>query len=172
MRAATLGSLPLTALRIGLELLEGAILVVDEALARLLTRRGLTRGPTPRSPCRSMNVVVFCPNFIGDTVMATPAFRALRRGLAGATKILVVVKPQVALPRLMAPWFDDLIRFDPERGGPGSADLLGGLPTATGRACGPGGAFSQFLGGARSCWRCWPASHGGSAMTAPAGASC
>ena len=42
-----------------------------------------------------MKVVVFCPNMIGDTVMATPAFRALRRGLAGAT-ILAVVKPQVA----------------------------------------------------------------------------
>ena len=32
-----------------------------------------------------MKVIVFCPNLIGDTVMATPAFRALRRGLAGAT---------------------------------------------------------------------------------------
>ena len=30
-----------------------------------------------------MKVLVFCPNLIGDTVMATPAFRALRRGLVG-----------------------------------------------------------------------------------------
>jgi heptosyltransferase-2 len=60
-----------------------------------------------------MKVVVFCPNMIGDTVMATPAFRALRRGLAGAT-LLAVVKPQVAPTLDGAPWFDDLIRFDPK----------------------------------------------------------
>ena len=42
-----------------------------------------------------MHIVVFCPNLIGDAVMATPTFRALRRGLAGAT-IVGVVKPHVA----------------------------------------------------------------------------
>jgi heptosyltransferase-2 len=58
-----------------------------------------------------MKVVVFCPNMIGDTVMATPAFRALRRGLAGAT-ILGVIRPQAAATLEGAPWFDELIRFD------------------------------------------------------------
>jgi heptosyltransferase-2 len=58
-----------------------------------------------------MKVVVFCPNMIGDTVMATPAFRALRRGLAGAT-ILGVIRPHVAPVLDGATWFDGVIRFD------------------------------------------------------------
>ena len=31
-----------------------------------------------------MRIAVFCPNLIGDTVMATPTFRAIRRGFPGA----------------------------------------------------------------------------------------
>jgi heptosyltransferase-2 len=59
-----------------------------------------------------MRIVVFCPNLVGDTVMATPTFRALRHGFPEAT-IVGVIKPQVA-PTLDAnPWFDELIRFDP-----------------------------------------------------------
>ncbi|MFM7319313.1 MAG: lipopolysaccharide heptosyltransferase II [bacterium] len=41
-----------------------------------------------------MNIVVFCPNLIGDTVMATPFFRSLRAGFPGAA-IHAVVKPVV-----------------------------------------------------------------------------
>jgi heptosyltransferase-2 len=60
-----------------------------------------------------MKIAVFCPNPIGDTVMATPTFRAIRRGFAGAT-ILAVVKPQVAPTLDGAPWFDDRVLFDPQ----------------------------------------------------------
>lgn len=42
-----------------------------------------------------MEIVVFCPNLIGDTVMATPALRALRAGFPKAL-IHAVVKPVVA----------------------------------------------------------------------------
>jgi heptosyltransferase-2 len=59
-----------------------------------------------------MTIVVFCPNLIGDTVMATPAFRALRRGCAGA-RLVGVIKPQVAPTLDGAPWFDELVHFDP-----------------------------------------------------------
>lgn len=41
-----------------------------------------------------MNLVVFCPNLIGDTVMATPFMRSLRAGFPSAT-IHAVVKPVV-----------------------------------------------------------------------------
>jgi heptosyltransferase II len=58
-----------------------------------------------------MKVVVFCPNLIGDTVMATPTFRAIRRGFPGAT-LTAVVRPQVAPTLDGTSWFDDLIRFD------------------------------------------------------------
>jgi heptosyltransferase II len=59
-----------------------------------------------------MTIVVFCPNWIGDTVMATPAFRALRRGFAGV-RLVGIIKPQVAPTLDGAPWFDELVRFDP-----------------------------------------------------------
>lgn len=60
-----------------------------------------------------MKIVVFCPNLIGDTVMATPAFRALRRGFPGAT-IVGVIKPHVAPVLDGLPFFDRLIGFDPK----------------------------------------------------------
>ena len=40
-----------------------------------------------------MKIAVFCPNLIGDTVMATPAFRAFRHGFPDAT-IAGVIKPR------------------------------------------------------------------------------
>ena len=58
-----------------------------------------------------MKIAVFCPNLIGDTVMATPTFRALRQGFPDAT-IVGVIKPQVAPDARRTPWFDDWIYFD------------------------------------------------------------
>jgi heptosyltransferase II len=58
-----------------------------------------------------MKIAVFCPNLIGDTVMATPTFRALRRGFPAAT-IVGVIKPKVAPTLDATPWFDDSIYFD------------------------------------------------------------
>lgn len=58
-----------------------------------------------------MKIAVFCPSFIGDTVMATPTFRALRRGFPGAS-IAAVIKPQVAPTLEGTTWFDDQIVFD------------------------------------------------------------
>lgn len=58
-----------------------------------------------------MRIAVFSPNLIGDTVMATPAFRALRRGFPDA-RIDLVIKPNVAPTLDGAPWFDGRILFD------------------------------------------------------------
>jgi heptosyltransferase-2 len=57
-------------------------------------------------------VVVFCPNLIGDTVMATPALRALRAGFPGA-KIIGVIKPNVAPTLDGTSWIDEVVCFDP-----------------------------------------------------------
>jgi heptosyltransferase-2 len=59
-----------------------------------------------------MKVAVFCPNLIGDTVMATPAFRALRRGLPDAI-LTAVIKPRVAPTLEGTNWFDEMIPLDP-----------------------------------------------------------
>ena len=65
----------------------------------------------PQDPPRS--VVVFAPNLVGDTVMATPAFRALRAGLPDA-RIVAVVRRHVAPTLDGGPWFDEVIPFAPK----------------------------------------------------------
>jgi heptosyltransferase-2 len=57
-------------------------------------------------------IVVFCPNLIGDTVMATPALRALRAQFPDAW-IAGVIKPHVAPVLDGSPWLDERILFDP-----------------------------------------------------------
>jgi heptosyltransferase-2 len=59
-----------------------------------------------------MTILVFCPNLVGDTAMATPAFRALRSGFPAA-RMVAVVKPKVAPTLDGGPWFDDRIGYDP-----------------------------------------------------------
>ncbi len=59
-----------------------------------------------------MRIVVFAPNLIGDTVMATPTLRALRDGFP-RSEIALVIKPQVIPTLDGAPWHDRLIPFSP-----------------------------------------------------------
>jgi heptosyltransferase-2 len=69
-----------------------------------------------------MRIVVFCPNWVGDAVMATPTLRALRAGFPHA-RIIGVMKPVVADTLHGGPWFDDRWLFDPK----GRANVLGTL---------------------------------------------
>ena len=55
-----------------------------------------------------MNVAVFCPNWVGDLVMATPALRALRRHFAAA-RLVGVLRPYVAGVLEGGAWFDAMI---------------------------------------------------------------
>lgn len=57
-------------------------------------------------------ILVFCPNLVGDTVMATPALRSLRAGFPEA-RIVGVIKPKIAATLAGTAFFDDLIGFDP-----------------------------------------------------------
>jgi len=59
-----------------------------------------------------MNIAVFCPSLIGDTVMATPTFRALRREFPDA-KLTAILKPNVAPVLDGTVWFDETIMFHP-----------------------------------------------------------
>ncbi|RUL86741.1 lipopolysaccharide heptosyltransferase II [Tautonia sociabilis] len=60
-----------------------------------------------------MRIVVFCPNLVGDTVMATPTLRALRGGFPEA-RIVGLLKPGVAPTLAGAPWLNDVILFHPK----------------------------------------------------------
>jgi heptosyltransferase-2 len=67
------------------------------------------RRPTPESP---QAIAVFAPNLIGDTVMATPAFRAIRERFA-SSRVLLVARAHVAGVLDGAPWFDDRFLYNP-----------------------------------------------------------
>ena len=69
-----------------------------------------------------MRIVVFAPNLIGDTVMASPFLRALRSGFPSAV-IDVVIKPHVGPTLDGAPWFDRLIPFAPKAKDPSHRTL-------------------------------------------------
>jgi heptosyltransferase II len=58
-----------------------------------------------------MKIAVFCPNLIGDTVMATPLFRALKKGLPDSI-LTAVIRPQVAPTLDGSAWFGETILFD------------------------------------------------------------
>ena len=60
-----------------------------------------------------MRIAVFCPNLVGDAVMASPTLRALRRGWPEA-RIVGIMKPAVAATLAGSPRLDDLILSDPK----------------------------------------------------------
>jgi len=73
-------------------------------------------------------LVVMCPNLIGDTVMATPFLRALRAGFP-KSRIHAIVKPLVAPVLDGLTLVDSVIRFDPKSKDPDHAPevLIGNL---------------------------------------------
>lgn len=59
-----------------------------------------------------MRILILCPNWVGDVVMATPTFRAIRNWYAEA-EITCLARPYVADVLAGAPWFDELILHAP-----------------------------------------------------------
>ena len=53
-------------------------------------------------------ILVRAPNWAGDVVMATPAFRALRRAWPQA-RLTLAIKPGLAPLVAGAPWFDAVV---------------------------------------------------------------
>ncbi|MEA1967735.1 MAG: lipopolysaccharide heptosyltransferase II [Thermodesulfobacteriota bacterium] len=56
-------------------------------------------------------IVVFCPNWVGDVVMATPVFECLRINYAGA-KIIGVIRKYASGVVKDGPWFDSVIELN------------------------------------------------------------
>jgi len=61
----------------------------------------------------AQNILVRAPNWVGDLVMATPAFRSLRENFAGA-RITLLIKAYVKEVVQASPWFNEVIVYDPE----------------------------------------------------------
>lgn len=55
-------------------------------------------------------ILICAPNWVGDVVMATPAFRCLRKNFP-SSKISILLKPYVRLILDDSPWFDDYIEY-------------------------------------------------------------
>lgn len=66
---------------------------------------GTTRHERSSGPA-AVKLVVFCPNWVGDAVMATPALRALRRSFPDAF-IAGIVRPNIAETLAGNSWLDD-----------------------------------------------------------------
>ena len=62
----------------------------------------------------AQRIVVRAPNWVGDVVMATPTFRALRETFPQA-HLAVVLRPYVEPIVRGAPWFDEVIATDDRR---------------------------------------------------------
>jgi len=58
-----------------------------------------------------MNVLVICPNPVGDAVMATPAFRAIREGFEEA-RITFLAREPIDQVLAGGPWYDELWAFE------------------------------------------------------------
>ncbi len=64
---------------------------------------------------RPERIVIRCPNWVGDVVMATPALRCLRKSFPGAAITIVLRKPLLKILQ-GAPWFDEAIETETDRG--------------------------------------------------------
>lgn len=57
------------------------------------------------------NILVHCPSWVGDVVMATPALRAIRENNPDA-HIALLVRPQVRKVLEGLPYYDEIIEYD------------------------------------------------------------
>ena len=58
-------------------------------------------------------IAVFLPSWIGDTAMATPALRALRRHFGPQARIIGIMRPYLAKVLDGSPWLSEQWYFDP-----------------------------------------------------------
>ncbi len=65
----------------------------------------------PPIPSTTKRLVIFCPSWVGDSVMATPVLRAAREALPGAC-ITAVVRPGLDDLLAGAPWLDETVAIE------------------------------------------------------------
>jgi heptosyltransferase-2 len=69
------------------------------------------------SGCAPREILIRAPNWLGDLVMSTPGFRALRSGFPEA-RIHLLVRPGLAPLVAGAPWFDEILPLRSYHAGP------------------------------------------------------
>ena len=57
---------------------------------------------------KTQTILVACPNWVGDVVMATPTFKCIRQNYPAA-RIIGLIRKYAGGVVEDAPWFDDLI---------------------------------------------------------------
>ena len=65
-------------------------------------------------PANINKIIIRSPNWVGDVVMATPAFRCIRENFSGA-KITIAAKSYVQKLIEGTPWFDEVLILDSVR---------------------------------------------------------
>ncbi|HWC89447.1 MAG TPA: glycosyltransferase family 9 protein, partial [Pirellulales bacterium] len=65
---------------------------------------------------RARKIGIFLPNWIGDTVMATPALRALRGHFGAEARLVGVLRPYLADVLAGTSWLDEQIFYNPRSG--------------------------------------------------------
>jgi len=78
---------------------------------------------TDRAPKR---ILVRCPNWVGDAVMATPALRAVRNGFP-ESRITLLCKPGIADVLSGLPFYDDTVDAPGKGGGPNLISVASSL---------------------------------------------
>lgn len=58
-------------------------------------------------------ILIVCPSWVGDTIMAIPAFKGIREGYPGA-EITLLARPYVIKLVEGLPYFDHIIEYDPK----------------------------------------------------------
>ncbi len=61
------------------------------------------------------HILIFCPNWIGDVIMATPTFRTVRSGWTGA-RISIALRSGLKPLIEGADYYDELIEFERDKG--------------------------------------------------------
>ena len=63
---------------------------------------------------KANKILVRAPNWVGDVVMATPAFRCIRENYQDS-HIILLIKKNLAGIIYGSPWFDEVVEFEPIR---------------------------------------------------------
>ena len=66
----------------------------------------------PQKPFNPQTILIRSPNWVGDVVMATPAFRAVRNRFPNA-RITLLIKKYARCLVNDSPWFDEVVEYDP-----------------------------------------------------------